>query len=221
MRRLLVLRPEPGASATVAKARERGLDVIAVPLFEIEPVPCEAPEAAGFDGLLLTSANAVRCGGDQLEMLRGLKAYAVGDATAGAARDAGFDIAATGDAGIDRLLGSIEPDLRLLHLCGDDRREPDGARQRITHVTVYRSKPVDAPELGDTKGAVALIHSPRAGRRFAELVGDRGTTKIAAISDAAAEAVGDGWARVEVSEQSSDDALLALAARLCDKPDPK
>ena len=40
--------------------------------------------------------------------LRGLPVYAVGEATAEAARNGGFDIAATGDAGVDRLLGSIE-----------------------------------------------------------------------------------------------------------------
>jgi len=221
MMRMLVLRPEPGASATVARARERGLDAVVMPLFTVEPVAWEAPEAGGFDGLLLTSANAVRRGGKGLEPLRGLKAYAVGEATAAAARDAGFDIAATGDAGVDRLLGSIEPDLKLLHLCGEDRHEPEGAKQKITAVTVYRAKPVDAPDLSDTGGAVALIYSPRAGQRFAELVSDRNTTSIAAISEAAAEAVGEGWAKVEVAEQPSDDALLALAASLCDKPDPK
>ena len=124
MRRLLVLRPEPGASATVKRACEQGLEAVAVPLFEVEPMGWQAPEAASFDALLLTSANAIRHGGDDLAKLRGLRVYAVGEATAQAARDAGFDIAATGDAGVDRLLGSIEPDARLLHLCGDDRREP-------------------------------------------------------------------------------------------------
>jgi len=114
--RIIVLRPELGASATVAKARERGLDAALIPLFTVEPVAWEAPEAVGFDGLLLTSANALRCGGDGLEALRGLKAYAVGEATAEAARAAGFDITANGDAGVDRLLGSIEPDLKQLHL---------------------------------------------------------------------------------------------------------
>ena len=221
MTRIIVLRPELGASATVAKARERGLDAALIPLFTVEPVAWEAPEAVGFDGLLLTSANAMRYGGDGLEALRGLKAYAVGEATAEAARAAGFDIAANGDAGVDRLLGSIEPDLKLLHLCGEDRREPREAKQKITAVTVYRAKPVDAPDLGGIRGAIALIHSPRAGQRFAELVSDRGATSIAAISEAAAEAVGEGWARIEVADQPSDDALLALAARLCDKPDPK
>jgi uroporphyrinogen-III synthase len=219
--RLVILRPEPGSSATLARAREFGLDAVAVPLFEVEPVPWEAPNLAAFNGLLLTSANAVRLAGDQLQDLRGLKTYAVGEATASAARDAGFDIAATGEAGVDRLLGSIEPDLKLFHLCGEDRREPQGAKQEITTVAVYRAKPLDAAGLGDMRDVVALIHSARAGRRFAELVKDRGTTSIAAISEAARHAVGDGWKTVAVANSPTDDALLALAASLCDKPDPK
>ena len=140
MKRVLVLRPEPGASATVERARARGLEAIALPLFEIEPLAWDAPEASSFDGVLLTSANAVRCGGDPLKGLRGLPAYAVGMATAEAAREAGFDIASTGEAGVDRLLGSIDPDLKLLHLAGEDRRAPDGATQEITFIPVYRSK---------------------------------------------------------------------------------
>jgi len=221
MAQVLVLRPEPGASATLARARELGLEAVAVPLFEIEPVGWEAPEANGFDGLLLTSANAVRCGGDQLQELRGLKAYAVGEATAAAARDAGFDIAATGDDGVERLLGSIEPDLRLLHLCGEDRRAAQDARQTITPLAVYRGKQIDRPQLPQPAGSIALIHSPRAGRRFAELVTDRSGAVIAAISAAAAEAAGAGWKSIEVAERTEDEALLALAARLCNNPSPK
>jgi uroporphyrinogen-III synthase len=218
---VLVLRPEPGASATVKRARERGLETVAVPLFEIERVAWEAPDAAGFDGLLLTSANAVRHGGEAIAKLRGLPVYAVGDATAEAARGAGFDVAATGDEGMDRLLGSIEGGLRFLHLCGEDRREPSEPWHRITALPVYRAKPLEKPGLSAARGAVALIHSPRAGRRFAELVDDRGSIAIAAISAAAAEAVGIGWQSVETAEAPSDEALLALAARLCDNPAPK
>ena len=221
MRRVLVLRPEPGASATVAKARAMGMDAVAAPLFEVEPIAWEAPEASRFDGLLLTSANALRHGGVGLTMLRGLPAYAVGEATAEAAREAGFDIAATGDSGVDRLLASIEPDLKLLHLCGEDRREPTEATQAITPVAVYRAVPIEMPDLPEATDNVALIHSPRAGRRFAELVQDRGTISIAAISRAAADAAEQGWRTVQVARQPSDDALLALAASLCNKPDPE
>lgn len=221
MTRLLVLRPEPGAAATVEKARVLGLDAVAIPLFEIEPVAWEAPEPGGFDGLLLTSANAVRCGGERLQALHGLKVYAVGEATAAAARNAGFAIAATGETGVDALLGSIEPSLRLLHLCGADRREPAEAPQQITRVTVYRAVTVERPDLSEAQGSVALVHSPRAGERFAKLVKDRSTISIAAISPAAADAGGDGWKEVAVADQPTDDALLALAASLCNKPDPE
>ena len=214
---ILVLRPEPGAGDTVRRARDRGLEVRAVPLFTVAPVAWSVPDLAQFDGLLLTSANAVRHGGERLTDLRGLPVHAVGQATATAARETGFDIASSGDDGVDRLLGSIDPELRLLHLCGVDRREPNDARQQITALAVYRAEAVEAPDLSAVEGGVVMIHSPRAGARFADLIADRSPIAIAAISEAAALAAGDGWRSIDVADQPSDDALLALAARLCDK----
>jgi uroporphyrinogen-III synthase len=219
MRRVLVLRPEPGASATVERARALGLEAVATPLFEVESVEWRTPDPASFDGLLLTSANAVRHGGAQLASLRGLPVYAVGEATADAARKAGFEVAATGDSNIERLLSSIPADLRLLHLAGEDRREP-AAAQAIIRVTLYRARPIESPSLR-ARGTVALIHSPRAGRRFAELVEDRAGIAIAAISPAAAEAVGGGWDIVEAAGRPTDEAVLVLASRLCNKPAPQ
>lgn len=221
MTRVLVLRPEPGASATVERARKRGLRAVAIPLFDIEPIAWEAPEASGFDGLLLTSASAVRVGGDRLKDLRGLQVYAVGASTAEAAREAGFDVASTGEAGVDRLLGSIDPKLKLLHLGGEHRRAPDGAKQQITSVPVYRSKPRDKVDLETAEGDVAMIHSPRSGLRFRELVDslriDRRNIAVAAISAEAAAAAGEGWSAVEASATPTDDALLVLTERLCNK----
>jgi uroporphyrinogen-III synthase len=219
MARVLVLRPEPGASTTVERARALQLDAIAHPLFEVSPVAWEAPELSSFDGLLLTSANALRHGGAGLEALRGLKVYTVGEATAGLAREAGFDIAATGEAGVQRLLASIEPDLRLLHLCGAERQDAGEVRQTIVPIVAYRSIAVDARKLPEAD--VVLVHSARAGERLAELAQDRPGMAVAAISRGAADAVGDGWRAVEVADAPNDDALLALAARLCNKPPPK
>jgi uroporphyrinogen-III synthase len=220
MRRVLVLRPEPGATETVKRARELGLDAHAVPLFEVEALAWQAPDAANFDALLLTSANAIRLGGEALAKLRGLPVYAVGQATAEAARQIGFDIASTGTADIDRLLGPVGADLRLLHLCAENRREPTHARQRISNIFVYRAKEIERPDLNAAKSAVALIHSRRAGHRFAKLIQERNSIAIAAISEAASEAVGSGWKMVETAKVPTDDALLALAARLCDIADP-
>lgn len=221
MRRLVVLRPEPGASATVERARAIGLDAWAMPLFAIEPVAWEVPDPGQFDAVLLTSANAVRHGGDGLEQLLALPAYAVGEATAAAAREAGFDIAGEGDSGVERLLGSIPVEVRLLRLCGEHRTALLVTRA-IAAVPVYRSVEMAPPEdLASIERGVVAVHSPRAGQALARLVDqsgiDRGTVRIAAISDAAATAAGGGWAAREAAATPDDAALLALAARLCDK----
>ena len=222
MTALLVLRPEPGASATVERARQRGLTAVAVPLFEVRPVEWETPDSATFDAMLLTSANAVRFGREKLAQLRALPVHAVGAATADAAREAGFDVASIGDAGVDRMLGSLEQNLRLLHLCGKDRRTPRDARQAITPLVVYRTNEIPA-DLSQAPGSVAMIHSPSAGERFAALVDeagiDRSSIAIAAISVEAAARAGEGWAAVGSAQSPNDDALLALTERLCNKPD--
>ncbi|HET7281441.1 MAG TPA: uroporphyrinogen III synthase HEM4, partial [Sphingomicrobium sp.] len=61
----------------------------------------------------------------------------------------------------------------------------------------------------------------RAGRRFAELVKDRSQVAIAAISRAAAEELAGGWKSLDIADQPTDEALLALASRLCNNPHPK
>ena len=216
MRRIAILRPEPGASATLKSALQLGLDAFSLPLFEVVAVDWTAPDPGGFDAVLLTSANALRHGGEAIQAWRGHPVYAVGAATAEAAREAGFGIAAEGDQGAVRLLGSIEPGLRLFHPCGSDRIEIGETQQVITSVPVYESRAISAlAQIARLDGCVALVHSPRAGRRLAELAGAKSTIAIAAISAAAAEAAGPGWERIEASETPEDAALLALARRLC------
>jgi len=220
MRRLVIVRPEPGASASVDHARALiGIDAFAMPLFAVEPVAWAVPDPREFDALLLTSANAVRQGGEGLAQLRGLPVYAVGEATAATAREAGFEVAGTGDAGVDALLSSIPGRVRLLHLCGEHRT----AAAVANAVPVYRSVELPTPDdLGQIEGQTVAVHSPRAGQRMAELVDragiDRATIRIAAISEAVALATGEGWAMREAAETPTEAALLALAARLCDNP---
>ena len=217
MRRLVILRPEPGASATAGRARKLGIETDVMPLFAIEPVAWRLPEGE-FDGLLLTSANAVRQAGPDLERLQDLPVHAVGACTAEAARADGLAVATTGAGGIDALLAQLPPGLRLLHLTGEHRRRPSAPQQSITAVTVYRAVELPDPDFSRLASAVVAVHSPRAGAvlgRAARL--DRSTVAIAAISGAAADAAGDGWAEVAVANSPTDDALLALAQRLCEK----
>lgn len=222
MRPLVIVRPEPGASATAAAAERAGLLPIVMPLFRIEPVEWRAPGTSRLDGLLLTSANAVRFGGDELGQLRELPAYCVGESTAAMARDSGFSIAAVGRGGIDALLELLPGGLRLLHLCGMDRREPDAPRQTVSAVPVYNAAELPPPtSLPQLAGAVVAVHSPRAAARLGVVADDEGlrrdTIAIVAISGEAAAAAGDGWQSVSAAAEPSDSALLALASSLCNK----
>ncbi|MDP9423092.1 MAG: uroporphyrinogen-III synthase [Pseudomonadota bacterium] len=219
MRKLLLLRPEPGLSATAERARVLGLEVIACPLFRVEPVEWAAPDPAGFDALLLTSANAVRHGGMELNKLSALPVQAVGAATAAVAREAGFTIETVGEGDVTNLLGKLPPTLRLLHLAGEDHRAVDDPR--VERQIVYRSAMISDAHLPPLQGLVAAVHSPRAGERLAELAAIRGATAVAAISSAAADACGSGWECVAVAEQPKDESLLALAARLCHTSSPQ
>lgn len=221
MRPLVILRPEPGASLSAARAEKMGFEtIICASLFKVRPVEWEAPEADRFDGLLVTSANAIRAAGDGLKQLRSLPVHAVGEATATAARSAGLMVETVGDGGIEELLDMLPADLRLLHLGGRHRRAPSDPQQTLVPVTVYSSVAREEPKnFEQLPGCVACVHSPRAGARLAELADrngmSRGSIAIAAISPNAAEACGEGWEVVETASARDDASLLALALRLC------
>ena len=220
MRQLLLVRPEPGLSASAERARQLGLDVIACPLFRIEALDWAAPDPRDFDGLLLTSANAARTGGRQLGMLKSLPVYAVGAATAAAAQSAGLAVAAIGEGDAADLLAMLPETIRLLHLAGENHRAT-ATDHPIERLITYRSAAIERPGLPLLQGLVVAIHSPRAGARLAAMTKQRDQTALAVISEAAAEAAGPGWERVEVARRPDDPSLLALAAMLCHTSRPK
>ncbi|PTQ13393.1 uroporphyrinogen III synthase HEM4 [Sphingomonas oleivorans] len=223
-RRLLLLRPEPGASATAERAGQAGWKVIRAPLFHVEPLGWDAVDPAEHDAVMMTSANAARHGGTGLERLVGLPLYAVGAVTAKAAQAAGFADVRTGEADGAALIARAARDGigRLLHLAGEDHRSLAAEGVRIARRIVYRARAVERlPAEAHVEHVVALLHSPRAAALFGALVDQagikRGGIAVAAISPAASEAAGMGWAGIVAAERPTDAALLAAAARLCDQ----
>lgn len=210
--KLLILRPEPGASETAARAREMGLDAVVAPLFVIRPVDGPAESAADYDAVLITSANGAR---HAPAGLTALSCFAVGERSAAAAREAGFADVRTGpsDGAAAAGLMASAGVRRALHLCGRDHLAVEAPGVAIERRVVYSADPAAWP--GFAGPAVALIHSPRAGARLAELAGDKAAIAVAAISAAAAAAAGGGWAAKAVAEEPRDQALLELAAKLC------
>lgn len=214
MRPLVVLRPEPGATATADKARALGLEVRLHPLFVAEPVGWTLPPGS-FDALLITSATAIRLAGN----LPRLPVHAVGEASAAVARAAGLEVVTVGPSGVKGLLERLPSGVKLLHLAGEERVEPMGAAHAITSVTVYRMTPLPLPDAALIERAVALVHSPAAGRRLAEVSVARERVRVAAISPAAAAACGAGWEHCWAADAPNDPALLSLAAKLCKEQD--
>lgn len=218
---LVVLRPEPGLSETLARAAAAGLPAVGMPLFTVRASAWTMPDKRP-DALLLTSANAARLGGVGLAELRPVPVYTVGPATAAAARAAGFERVIAGDDGVDAIVARAAADGRgaLLHLCGREHRAPTAAPLPIARQVVYAADPVAMlPPLPPRP--VALLHSPRAAALFAQLAPDRAHVAIAAISEAARVAAGPGWRADAVAARPLDAALLAAAAKLCDGFSPE
>jgi uroporphyrinogen-III synthase len=219
-RPVAVLRPEPGNAATVARVEAAGLTAIRLPLFALRALDWTAPDTAAFDSLILTSANAPRQAGPGLDALAHLPVFAVGRATAAAARARGLTVAETGDGDGAELVATLTARgfERALLLAGRERRVHAGGVVAEA-ITVYSSDPlsINARTIAALTGSVALLHSARAARRLAELVGlARPSIRLATISEAVAAAAGPGWAEVAAASTPDDAALIALARRLAD-----
>jgi uroporphyrinogen-III synthase len=214
--KLLVLRPQPGADETAARARALGLDPIVAPLFQVRPLAWTPPDPAGFDAVMLTSANAARQASDGLTPYKAMPCYTVGEATAEVALEAGFtDIRIGPDDGAALLLMMAEDGVRsAFHACGEDHLALGHPAISIARVPVYAAEAVARLPV-DPEGALALLHSPRAAALFGALVPDRSLVAIAAISARTARAAGEGWKSVAVAPRPRDHALLELAAKLC------
>jgi uroporphyrinogen-III synthase len=215
-RPLLILRPEPGASATAAKAVAMGMATIVRPLFETHAIEWTAPAPAMFDCVLLTSANAALHAGPELANYLHLPVYAVGESTARAAMASGFEKVIAGNRDAAGIVQTMINDGRqsVLHLAGRDRTAIDGSLPRITVLPVYASEILPPPIIPN--GTVTLLHSVRAASCLAALSADKRSTALVTISRAVADAAGPGWQSVVVAEQPQDAAMLALAARLCE-----
>lgn len=207
-----------------------GLAAEGWPLFAVEPVTWEAPDPADIDALLLGSANALRHAGPGLAAFAGKPAYAVGAATATAARAAGLAVVASGTGGLQPLLAALQPGhRRLLRLAGEERvalELPAGAS--MIERVAYRVTPQPLPPALATRlarGAVVLLHSGEAARHFAAEAGRLGCPRhaiaLATIGPRVSAVAGAGWARVAEAAQPDDASLLALAAQLCQNPAPQ
>ena len=223
--RVWVTRARLGADRTAERLRGLGMEPVVQPLLAVQPLSPALPDLDRFAALVFTSLNGVAAYAD-LTPRRDHLVFAVGDATAQAARDIGFTKArsAAGDLeDLTRLLAEAAP-TRLLAIAAEtpagdlarSLREAEG-RQSIEILTAYRTVPtgVAAPAAIDA----VLIHSPRAASEAARNALPANAV-IACISPAAAapfQALGRPCA---VSPHPNETALLATLQAALGKRDP-
>lgn len=194
--RVVVTRPELSGQKTASLLRMRGHDPVMLPL--TRPVYDAETVAAAFskrtDSLAVTSAEAIRalvaCGGD-MDAVRYTTLFTVGQASANAARSAGFEnvIAGQGDGSeLAQTIFNLQSEGKtgaVLYLAGTPRDTGFEQRLAALHIPfetieIYRMQPVEWARV-DFEAAVSsppidaiLFYSSEAVRRFFDLMQQAG-----------------------------------------------
>ena len=227
--RLWVTRTQPQAEATAARLRALGHEPVVAPVLEVRPVAVDPARLAGADALAFTSQAAVAAFAAQSPE-RGLPVFAVGEATAAAARAAGFSRVAPPAAGGDvRALADqiAQAAPRPAALLNPTARAPAAdlaallAERGIPArgLVIYETAPT--PMAGAPVGIDGvLIHSARAAEQVAQGITPAlaASLSVYALSEAAASGLRNlGFARILVAEHPDEAALLRC---LADEPEP-
>ena len=233
-RRVLVTRPEPGASATATALRAAGFDPVIASLSEITTLPVDGDTHIGnVDAVAVTSANALRHAPQRLlASLAGLPLFAVGEATSAAATAAGFRDVVTGPGDAEGLAGLVRDRMpvgsTVLYLCGKVRR-PDfeqglksaGLTTPVLETYDTRKPASDAAFLRIVEASspflAVLLHSSEAARALSGIMSQRDVATvltdalIVVISTRAAAPLRDVLAgRIRVAREPTDAAMISV-----------
>lgn len=212
VRRAWVTRAEPGASRTAARLTALGFEPVVAPLLAIRPLT-PIVDLTGVAALAFTSVNGVTAFA-ALNAVRDKPVFAVGDATAEAARLAGFsDVrSASGDArALARLIAGAGFRGAVLSP-GAAEPAADLAASLAGVVEVRALAVYEAVETGVPAPAgfdAVLVHSPRAARALAMHAWALDDRLAVAISAAAAEPLEDlGLREIRIADTPTDAALI-------------
>ncbi len=229
--RLLLTRPEADAARLRQDLQRMGFSVDSAPMLTIQPLPLAADLALqDVAGLLITSANGLRALAAATAR-RDLPVYAVGEASARAARQAGFAqvLAAGGDVfSLADLVRRAVPRQAgpLFHaagetLAGDLKAMLEADGFTVRRETLYRAVPVAsfplqvAENLSKSSYNGVLFFSPRTASGFATLAAPGFAAALSqaaafCLSAAVAERLaGLPWRRLCIAAEPSEAALLA------------
>jgi uroporphyrinogen-III synthase len=220
-----ITRAEPGASATAERVRALGIEAVVEPLIGVRPIADAAIDLKGVVALVFTSANAVTAFAERSPE-RAMRVFAVGDATATAAKAQRFKavLSAQGDVkalaaalgarrreltGIVYYLAATEPAADLAELLTAEGLK---VRQTALYETAARDLPADFAERLAGIDAV-LVHSGKAARLLAQHLKAQPAPHLRAFcisANAARPLARAGLAAVICAPAPNEAALLGL-----------
>jgi len=223
IRRVWITRAQPGAARTAARLTALGFAPVVTPLLTLRPLPAAlsaAPDLSTVAALAFTSPNGVEAFAALTPELRDRPVYAVGDATAEAARAAGFTDArsAAGDIHALARLIAASPIQGLILAPG--AREPAGdlaallPQRDIQRLPVYAAEETGATPPADFDAV--LVHSPRAARALAaSLAPQAAAQRLAVCISAAAGAplAALGFAEIRTADAPDEASMLTALGK--------
>lgn len=221
--KLLVTRPEPGASATAARLAAMGHEPVVLPCLSIRASTPRLPTRPA--ALVITSGQAIPA---LPAALHHLPAFCVGDATAAKMREAGFTRVESARGTADDLARLVTtrrvPGLHLLAV-GERHGLALAQKLRAAGIPVLRRKvytvsprrhlPAEvAAALAAGEIAGALFYSAETARAFARLrPPGTGGMSAYALSETVAAALQDlPWAQIRAAVTPTEADLMALLA---------
>jgi uroporphyrinogen-III synthase len=225
---VLVTRPQEAAASLKRELEAKGYATLVEPMLTIEPFAAMEPLPDGVQAILLTSANAVPALRDEAKKRR---VFAVGKATAEAARASGCKNVLVGDGDGLALASLVAETCRpeagaLLHVGGEVVREDlhqalEAKGFHIHRKVVYRAAP--ATGFSDSllsawrkrRIKAVLLFSPRTAEILVRLLIEHGlrghvdTTAAICVSEAAATPCRElDWREICLATRPNQTALI-------------
>ena len=228
---VLITRPEDDAQLFAEEVRSLGFTPVFEPLLTILPLPAPPLPTKAPQAVLFTSANGVRVFVNAYGRLD-CPAFAVGDATAQAAQQAGFALIQSAGGDADALAALVQDELEpsaglLIHAAGEStagslKSVLSNAGFSVTRLPLYRAE--KARSL--TRGLLSrferaeIVHaaffSPRTAAAFVKLVQlariedrMRATAATALSANVASELRALPWRSINFASEPTQKALLS------------
>lgn len=229
MTRVLVTRPEPGATRTLDTLLQLGFDAVSISFSEILPLNAKMP-GGDFDALIITSQNAIVHADDLRHRFLAKQVYAVGERTAEQLQLLGHQNVVWSE-NAQMLVGKLikAAPKRSLYLCGKTRK-PDleaglaGVNLPFVSLEVYETVHLAGaaaklePLVTDPLATVVMFHAQSAVDGFAMAMKHRPLPKefqFLCMSAAIAAQLPVTWPHlITIAEQPNEASMLHLLHKL-------